>query len=95
MKDSESLDFMVIETLREVPETRNSDVLLTTEIWKRFYPDFILSEAGDGYVFLEDLLVLPREDLIKRIRCVVQNEHNMYLPTDDRVRLHREKYIPK
>ena len=70
----------VEKVLIESPETRNSDITLTIEIWKRFYPDRISKSypkdesrnIGVGMVDcvdLRDLYDLPREDNIKRIRA--------------------------
>jgi hypothetical protein len=52
----------VKKTLIEIPETRNSDITLTIEIWKRFY-------GVDGIMKTEQLYDLPREDNVKRIRA--------------------------
>ena len=49
-------------TLMECPESRNSDITLTIEIWKRFY------DIRDT-VRLNQLYDLPREDNVKRIRA--------------------------
>ena len=82
---------MVETVLRDVEDTRNSDVTLTLEVWKRYYPDHILNTSkGDKTgLFLESLYVLPREDNVKRIRAKIQNEEKKYLPTDPEVRKKR------
>lgn len=59
-------------------EARNSDIALTIIIWQRWYG---VSEEPDGIVHLRRLLDLPREDNIKRVRAVLQNEENKFLPT--------------
>lgn len=68
--------------LREVPNTRNSDILLTVEIWRRWYPTRVhQTELGAEYVYTSDLLDLPREDNVKRARAHFQNTKGLYLPT--------------
>jgi hypothetical protein len=55
-------------------ESRNSDITLMIEVWKKFYG---VQENIDLY----QLYDLPREDNIKRIRAKFQNEDGLYLPT--------------
>ena len=79
------LNEIVDEVLRNVPETRNSDIRLMIEIWKRYYPTQVRT-SGSGffaqeYVLLKDLYDLPREDNIKRIRALL-NAEGKYYPTD-------------
>lgn len=68
-------------TLRDVPETRNSDIALMVAIWRRYFPKVIKYSIGREYVMLEDIPKLPREDNIKRIRAYFQNGENMYCAT--------------
>lgn len=67
---------MVEKVLQDVPETRNSDITLMIEVWKRFYSHKLQGMA----VALQDLYELPREDNIKRLRAKF-NEYGKYLPT--------------
>mgnify|MGYP000004589549 CR=1 FL=1 len=92
MSSKTKLRDMVEAVLRDVEDTRNSDVTLTLEIWKRYYPEHILNTSkGDKTgLFLESLYVLPREDNVKRIRAKIQNEENKYLPTIEAVRVKRK-----
>lgn len=71
-----------VETLlREVPATRDSDISLMIEVWRRFYPQFVKTgSTGEAGVWLKDLFSLPREDHIKRIRAHFQNDCGKYLP---------------
>ncbi len=76
------------QVLSDIPESRNSDITLTIEIWKRFYPQRIRTNAqGKEGVYLDDLYYLPREDHIKRIRATFQKDKKqpLYLPTDPAV----------
>lgn len=75
-----------VETiLKDVPETRNSDITLMIQIWKRFYPGRLKkTSTGDLGVYLKDLYDLPREDNIKRIRAQFNAEYK-YLPTDYKI----------
>ena len=72
---------MVRDVLRDNPDTRNCDVLLTTEIWKKFFPGGLITISGAQYVRLDGIKKLPREDGVKRIRAKIQNELHQYLPT--------------
>lgn len=91
----------VIAVLKDNPPSRNSDITLMIEIWKRFYPGF-LADLGESAP-LKNLYELPREDNIKRIRAKLSeealkriNKGNIkydevyYLPTDDRVAARRK-----
>lgn len=77
------LKYLVEETLKNIPETRNCDITLMIEIWKRFYSDRMKKSSINGKIgiYLEDLYDLPREDNIKRLRAKFQNELKQYLPT--------------
>jgi len=78
-----TLKGMVEVTLQEAPETRNSDITLTIEIWRRFFPQAVKKgSSGREGVLLSDLYHLPREDNVKRIRAYFQNDEKKYFPTD-------------
>lgn len=76
------------KTVEEVLEcesrTRNSDITLMIEIWKRYCSEHMNYIDGVAYVRLEDLYNLPREDNIKRIRAAL-NARGLYWPTDWKV----------
>lgn len=74
---------MVETILRNIPATRNSDITLMIEIWKRYYSQKLVqsSKTGDYAVILTNLYDLPREDDIKRWRAKF-NSQGMYYPTD-------------
>lgn len=68
-------------------DARNSDITLMIKLWETFYSKYLKQgSSGEVGIWLKDLYELPREDNIKRIRAVFQNEHNLYLPTDPKVR---------
>ena len=72
--------------LREIPETRNSDITLMIEIWKRYFPSKMkMGATGEMGVWLKDLYELPRDDNVKRIRAHFQNDLNKYLPSDQKI----------
>lgn len=75
--------------LREHPETRNSDIRLTHQIWATFHPRDLLRVNGQWMVSLKAMYELPREDNVKRVRAKFQNEENKYLPTDLDIALKR------
>ena len=72
---------MVEEVMTDIPETRNSDIKLTLEIWKRFYPKYIKDLDGVEVVPLSSLYTLPREDNVKRLRAFIQNTEGRLPPT--------------
>jgi len=73
-------------TLTNYPETRNSDVLLTTKIWEFYYKRYLFkNEQGIFCVQLKNVMELPREDNVKRIRAKF-NEQGKFLPDDPKVR---------
>ena len=76
--------------LTDYPKTRDSDVTLMIELWKKFYSAHIKKTAdGQFGVYLSSLYTIPREDNIKRVRCVIQNDENRLLPTTYEVRKRR------
>lgn len=73
--------------LKEFPKSRDSDQWLTLKIWAVFHPKSIRVETitlADGttqsrkYVYLDDIMDLPREDNVKRHRAHFQNDLGMY-----------------
>ena len=76
---------MVENILRNMPENRNSDIALTIEIWRKYYPSLIkVGKTGQEGVWLKDIFELPREDNIKRERAKF-NALGKYYPTDWKV----------
>jgi len=72
----------VEEVLKRYPKTRESDQLLTLYIWQIYYPQFIfLDQEGKKCVRMINILELPREDNIKRIRAKF-NQDLKYMPSD-------------
>lgn len=76
-----TLDSQVREILKDNSYTRNNDIDLWIKVLEVYYFDYV----SFGSVKLEDLHKLPREDHVKRIRAVVQNDEGLYLPTDPSV----------
>lgn len=76
----------VEKVLQDTPETRNSDIALTIEVWKRYYSAFVgQTKSGDDAIKLISLYQLPTQDNIKRIRAKFQNDELKYLPTKKEV----------
>lgn len=85
-----------VETiLKECPKGRNSDQWLTIKIWSHFYASRIKEIDGVKYLALKDIMDLPREDNVKRIRAVFQNVLYKYLPTEEKVAKQRKLNIEK
>lgn len=73
---------MVLETLRDYKKARDSDQWLTCQIWVTYFPNKIFRNNEDKMsVRLKDVLDLPKQDHIKRIRAIIQNVEGRYLPT--------------
>lgn len=73
----------VLKILEDIPESRDSDVRLTLEVWRRFYSKYIIvgAQSGTEVVKLTSLFELPREDNVKRVRAHIQNVEHLFLPT--------------
>lgn len=89
------LKYQVSHILSHFPEARNSDIRLTIELWKHFYPNMIIANMSYGVdnplIAIKDLFELPREDNIKRIRAKIQNEDREFLPTDIKIFIERAR----
>lgn len=70
----------VLAILRDVPEARNSDLILTREYWKRF-------DKVD--VTMAVLRTLTPQNSLVRLRCALQEEGNY--PADELVKRERRK----
>lgn len=78
------IEVMVLKILKEFPKTRDSDIYLTLKIWAYYYPSRIIRKEGEEpMIKLQDIMGLPREDEIKRVRARIQNHptNPRYLPT--------------
>lgn len=77
-----TLKFRVEYILQGWPETRNDDVELTRQLWRVYFPGWIIKHSdGTEYIALTSLSKIPREDNIKRVRAYWQNTRGLYLPT--------------
>lgn len=81
-----TLKTKVERILEGYPETRNSDTLLTSQLWKVFHRNALLTKDGiNFYIKVEDISKLPREDHIKRYRARIQNQEHRFPPTDPEI----------
>lgn len=71
----------VLEILKDNPESRNSDIRLTMDVWIRYHDSRLFEHDEKRAVYLKDLYDLPREDHVKRIRAKIQNDEKKYPPT--------------
>ena len=85
--DIKTLKEQVEYVLDQNPETRNCDKVLTVKLWMEFYKPFIKSskDSQKALIFLEDVLNLPSQDGIKRVRATIQNDEKRFPPTDPQV----------
>lgn len=85
-RNIKNLKQAVGDMLKENPATRNSDITLMIEIWRKHFPQRIKrGSTGEEGVWLKDLYDLPREDNVKRVRAYWQNDKKLYLPTEESV----------
>ena len=79
----------VLYVLNRYPETRNDDALLTFTIIATYLPEEVLVKDNKHYISTYALKLI-REDGVKRIRAVIQNEEHKFLPTLESVRRQRK-----
>jgi hypothetical protein len=66
--------------LNQFPETRDNDKLLTVEIYKTFYAEYL--EDGDK-IRLNDLLIMPKSYEMQRYRAHIQNVLGLFKASPD------------
>lgn len=66
--------------LNQMPKTRDNDKLLTVEIYKTFYNDFLID---DDKIRLDDLLTLPKSYEMQRYRAHIQNVLGLFKASPD------------
>ena len=72
-------------------ESRNSDIRLLQVVWWNYHQSKLFKNSeGDTCVRIKDLSDMPREDHVKRVRAVIQNVENKFLPTLESVRKQRK-----
>lgn len=88
----DTLKSQVLKVLEQFPKTRDSDVVLMLTLWMKYYPSRVhrFDENTPKYVYLRDIIDLPREDNIKRVRAIIQNVENKFLPTSINVAKQRK-----
>lgn len=86
IKRIKNLKKAVEKILERDEASRNSDQRLTILIWIEYYPTRIKVIDERKYIALRDVMLMPREDNVKRIRAKIQNEEHKFLPTDEKVR---------
>lgn len=81
----------VLSILKDFPKSRDSDIWLTIKLWTLYYPTLIdRTDQDNPKIKLSDILHLPREDNVKRVRAKIQNEDHLYLPESLEVRKQRK-----
>lgn len=81
----------VLSILKDFPKARDSDIWLTIKLWTLYYPTLIdRTDQENPKIKLSDILHLPREDNVKRVRAKIQNEEHLYLPETPEVRKQRK-----
>jgi len=90
ISDIKTLKQQIEYVLENQPETRNSDKLLTISIWRIFHKDLLchVDRVGET-VPIYNILDLPSESSVTRIRAMVQNRDKRFLPTDIDIAIER------
>lgn len=82
MKRLDNLKSKILTCLSDYPDSRNSDILLTTLLWTRFYSKFLVKlDDGSIAIRLKNLEDVPSQDDIRRIRAMIQNTEKKFQPT--------------
>lgn len=90
-KAIKELKSKILKILAEFPKARDSDIWLTIKLWTLYYPTRIdRTDPENPKIALKDILEMPREDNVKRIRAKIQNEEHLYLPESFQVRKQRK-----
>lgn len=79
----------VLYVLERNPETRNDDAILTFTIIATYLPEEVIIKDGKYFISTYALKRI-REDNVKRIRAIIQNEEHKLLPTLESVRRQRK-----
>ena len=86
----------VAKILRENPDTRNNDKLLTTNYWLENETHLIrTAKDGERYINLDNILKATSEASLGRMRRKIQEPskkwpNGRYLPTSEEVRIKRK-----
>lgn len=71
--------------LRDHPETREDDRVLTIHIWKKYHGHHIQqAKSGRDVMYVDSIFDLPTQESIKRERARF-NENGKYLPSNETV----------
>ena len=93
-KEFDNVKDIVVRFLRDLPETRNSDILLYYEILKETFLKTDLKDNIPRIVFLDTLWELinmaPDKSTMVRVRRLIHNEDCVFQPTDPDVRKKRQ-----
>lgn len=72
----------ILEVLKVYPKARDSDQWLTLKIWQLYFPSRVVTLPDESIAIrFRDIMEMPREDNVKRLRAKIQNEEMLYLPT--------------
>ena len=73
-----TLEDRVRYILKEHPDARDSDTMLTIKLWMIFKSHFLFHRMGKTCVNLTDIRHLPNVDSISRCRRRIQNTEGLY-----------------
>lgn len=77
--------------LRDHPKARDSDQWATIKLWTILFPHLIdYTDPKNPKIALKDIMNMPREDNVKRVRAIIQNVDGEFLPTSEEVAKQRK-----
>lgn len=80
----------IAAVLEEKPQTRNCDKSLFANYIFKYHNNFIVMVENVPYISLKNFTELPVSfETIRRSRQIIQNDCNLFLPTDPAVRKER------
>ena len=79
----------VAYTLWKKPKTRESDITLSLEYYKLFYPDYVVDEK----INFKDFYIIPKMYDIQRDRATVQNDERLFRPSVETLNKRFKKQI--
>lgn len=89
MKKGE-LKKQVLEILEKAPQSRESDIILTSVLWVKFYKSHIREIDGEYYINLRSLQKVPQQDHIGRMRRKIQETRKDLSTKKDRIQQEME-----
>ena len=83
----DTLKNKVWRILKDYPKARDDDSWLFLKFWEIHYPTRVYKDQEKGpFVYFRDILLFQGPDSIGRVRQIIQNQDNEFLPNSEEVR---------